>query len=54
MGYPMRRSDWSIQNTPQRNRQKWWFEKAKIKTKQADNIANVIEQTWLNRYPWPT
>ena len=24
------------------------------KTKRADVIANVIEQTWFNRYPWPT
>ena len=30
------------------------FKMAEIKTKQADVIANVIEQTWLNRYPWPT
>eukprot|EP00957_Ditylum_brightwellii_P188845 14374790-Ditylum_brightwellii.AAC.1 len=27
---------------------------AEIKTKHADVIANVIEQTWFNRYPWPT
>eukprot|EP00957_Ditylum_brightwellii_P004115 312710-Ditylum_brightwellii.AAC.1 len=27
---------------------------AEIKTKCADIIANVIEQTWFNRYPWPT
>eukprot|EP00957_Ditylum_brightwellii_P043475 3296062-Ditylum_brightwellii.AAC.1 len=26
---------------------------AEIKTKCADVIANVIEQTWFNRYPWP-
>eukprot|EP00957_Ditylum_brightwellii_P151663 11549338-Ditylum_brightwellii.AAC.1 len=29
-----------------------------IKTKRADVIANVIanviEQTWFNQYPWPT
>ena len=25
-----------------------WFEMAKIKTKHADVIANVIEQTWFN------
>ena len=31
-----------------------WFEMAEIKTKRADVIANVIEQTWFNRYPWPT
>eukprot|EP00957_Ditylum_brightwellii_P062249 4723809-Ditylum_brightwellii.AAC.1 len=27
---------------------------AEIKTKRADIIANVIDQTWFNRYPWPT
>eukprot|EP00957_Ditylum_brightwellii_P003239 246824-Ditylum_brightwellii.AAC.1 len=27
---------------------------AEIKTKHADVIANVIEQTWFNQYPWPT
>eukprot|EP00957_Ditylum_brightwellii_P090004 6854785-Ditylum_brightwellii.AAC.1 len=26
---------------------------AEIKTKHAGVIANVIEQTWFNRYPWP-
>ena len=29
-----------------------WFEMAGIKTKRADVIANVIEQTWFNQYPW--
>eukprot|EP00957_Ditylum_brightwellii_P016087 1211650-Ditylum_brightwellii.AAC.1 len=27
---------------------------AEIKAKRADVIANIIEQTWFNRYPWPT
>eukprot|EP00957_Ditylum_brightwellii_P123539 9419401-Ditylum_brightwellii.AAC.1 len=27
---------------------------AKIKTKRADVIANIREQTWFNQYPWPT
>eukprot|EP00957_Ditylum_brightwellii_P054448 4125093-Ditylum_brightwellii.AAC.1 len=27
---------------------------AEIKTKRADVIANIIKQTWFNRYPWPT
>eukprot|EP00957_Ditylum_brightwellii_P063773 4839121-Ditylum_brightwellii.AAC.1 len=27
---------------------------AEIKTKRADIIANAIEQTWFNHYPWPT
>eukprot|EP00957_Ditylum_brightwellii_P101549 7739556-Ditylum_brightwellii.AAC.1 len=31
-----------------------WFEMAEIKTKHADVIANVIEQTRFNCYPWPT
>eukprot|EP00957_Ditylum_brightwellii_P007893 597639-Ditylum_brightwellii.AAC.1 len=31
-----------------------WFEMAEIKTKRAGVIANVIEQTWFNCYPWPT
>ena len=31
-----------------------WFEMVKIKTKRSDVIANTTEQTWLNRYPWPT
>eukprot|EP00957_Ditylum_brightwellii_P076816 5839092-Ditylum_brightwellii.AAC.1 len=31
-----------------------WFKMAEIKTKCADVIANAIEQTWFNKYPWPT
>eukprot|EP00957_Ditylum_brightwellii_P020513 1546331-Ditylum_brightwellii.AAC.1 len=31
-----------------------WFEMAEIKTKHADIIVNIIEQTWFDRYPWPT
>ena len=31
-----------------------WFEIADVSTKRADVVANVIEQTWLIRYPWPT
>ena len=30
-----------------------WLEIAPIKEKRADNIANVVEQTWLTQYPWP-
>lgn len=30
-----------------------WFEMREISTKSADNIANVLEQAWLTRYPWP-
>ena len=31
-----------------------WFEVKQIKDKQAITVANVVEQTWLCRYPWPT
>jgi transposase InsO family protein len=31
-----------------------WFEMREITTKRADVIANVLEQAWLTRYPWPT
>ena len=31
-----------------------WFEIAKIQNKRADEVANVLEHTWLTRYPWPT
>ena len=31
-----------------------WFEMKEIKEKTAINIANVVEQVWLTRYPWPT
>ena len=31
-----------------------WFEIVDISTKHADIIANVLEQSWLTRYPWPT
>ena len=31
-----------------------WFETREIKTKTASNVANVVEQAWLTRYPWPT
>ena len=31
-----------------------WFELRQIKNKTAINVANVVEQTWLTRYPWPT
>ena len=30
-----------------------WFEIAEIHSKQSDVIANIVEQTWLARYPWP-
>ena len=30
-----------------------WFEAKEIKTKEAINIANILEQMWLTRYPWP-
>ena len=31
-----------------------WFEIAPVPTKRTDVIANILEQTWLMRYPWPT
>jgi hypothetical protein len=31
-----------------------WFEMREIPTKSADVIANVLEQAWLSRYPWPS
>jgi transposase InsO family protein len=30
-----------------------WFEIKEIKEKEALSIANLVEQTWLTRYPWP-
>ena len=31
-----------------------WFEIVDIPTKRADDIVNLLEFTWLTRYPWPT
>ena len=31
-----------------------WFEMRQIKDKYAYTVANLVEQTWLTRYPWPT
>ena len=31
-----------------------WFEMAEIPTKRADDVVNILEITWLTRYPWPT
>ena len=31
-----------------------WFEIVDIPSKRADVIANLLETTWLTRYPWPT
>ena len=30
-----------------------WFEMKEIKTKAADTVANMLEQTWLTRYLGP-
>ena len=30
-----------------------WFEMAEIDNKTPMGIANIVEQTWLCRYPWP-
>ncbi len=31
-----------------------WFEIVEVIEKRADIIANLLEFTWLTRYPWPT
>jgi transposase InsO family protein len=31
-----------------------WFEIAKYDDKRSISIANLVEQCWLSRYPWPT
>jgi hypothetical protein len=31
-----------------------WFEMREIPDKRADTIANIVEQAWFTRYPWPT
>ena len=31
-----------------------WFEITEIPNKSSDEIANIFEMQWLNRYPWPT
>lgn len=31
-----------------------WFEIAELNSKQADEVANRLEMSWLTRYPWPT
>eukprot|EP00957_Ditylum_brightwellii_P107733 8219584-Ditylum_brightwellii.AAC.1 len=31
-----------------------WFDIAEIKTQKADVVSNVVEITWLTRYPYPT
>ena len=30
-----------------------WMEIKEIKNKEAINVANIVEQAWLTRYPWP-
>jgi hypothetical protein len=30
-----------------------WFEMREIPNKEAITITNLVEQTWLTRYPWP-
>ena len=30
-----------------------WFELQSITTKDPGEISNIVEQTWLTRYPWP-
>ena len=31
-----------------------WFEMREIPNKEAITIANLVEQTWFTRYPWPS
>ena len=31
-----------------------WFKISQILSKRADDIINILEFTWLTRYPWPT
>eukprot|EP00957_Ditylum_brightwellii_P009251 700041-Ditylum_brightwellii.AAC.1 len=31
-----------------------WFEITEIKTKRAEVVSNVVETTWLTRYPYTT
>lgn len=31
-----------------------WFEIIEIPRKSSDEIANIFQMTWLNRYPWPS
>jgi len=31
-----------------------WFELHQIPDTRSDTLANVVEQEWLSRYPWPT
>jgi hypothetical protein len=31
-----------------------WFEMKQIPNKNSNTVANIVEQTWLTRYPWPT
>jgi hypothetical protein len=31
-----------------------WFEMREIPNKDSNTIANIVEQAWLTRYPWPT
>ena len=31
-----------------------WFKIAEVPDTRADNISNILQQSWLVRYPWPT
>ena len=31
-----------------------WFKMKQIQNKEAIKIANIVDQTWLTWYPWPT
>ena len=32
----------------------YWFKMKEIDNKTASTVANIVEQTWLTRYPWPS
>jgi len=34
------------------NPAKGWFEMKELKDRKAISVANLVEQTWLARYPW--
>ena len=31
-----------------------WLEIRELKSKELFNVANIVQQAWLTRYPWPT
>jgi hypothetical protein len=31
-----------------------WFKMRQIPNKDSNTVVNLVEQTWLTQYPWPT